>query len=401
MKGFARYFFWSFTLILICGLAMADQEFIPRHRADVGYFDLPADSRARAMGNVYSPISDGLSSIWGNPAGLTSLETNKPAVSLLLERRNIEGDVVTQDTTKTSPVLMEYGAGEIVNYNAYGIGSTFCDTFSLGFAYWHRMNYLDDSAADWDIKTEVWQLMAAYKLAETISLGYKLSYFDGKGDGDNRISIMAGGAPLSVFSDYDTEMRGVFHDLGLKMNLSDWQIGLIGGYGSGCWDTRGDWNPILAPFATYKLDDDVSLREWRLRLGVAREIIEKLLVGVDLQLSEYDADSHDDFGMGMKYSEDLRMWELGLGGEYSICDWLKLRAGYNWNSVRFDTEESGPTTPGVVMATASDKFERVAYSSYSSGFGLKFYGLVFDYSIIYADVDNGEVVHSAQVGYQF
>lgn len=277
------------------------------------YFDLPQSARGLGMGGAIRPVETGAAALFGNPAGLARVERAEAAFSYGYHQISGEEFLSPPGTPRFDNIDEDFDRWSL--QAAIPLSKEYYATLGVGLAF-HDSD-VDDSV---DTETDGWSLHLAYAGAanEDLDLGIALSYIRDKEEND--------------FADYEMD-SGWLIEPGLIYRINDdlvLGLSLFLGFG----DTESD--------IVTGLKGDGDRLSFGVETGLGWRAGENTLIAVAMDLTRYDHDA--DVG-GIKADEDGHAIGLHLGIEQTeVFEWLDLRAGYRFQYIDYDFDDSGVVT---------------------------------------------------------
>ncbi len=298
----------------ISGSALAgdEEEYFIQHALQK-YFDLPQSARALGMGGAIRPAETGAAALFGNPAGLARME--RAETTLSYDYHQISGEEFLSPGGTAQFDDIEEDLDQWSLQTAFPLSKEYYATLGVGLSLYDTD--VDDSV---DTETDGWRLHLAYAGAanEDLDLGISLAYLHDEEDND--------------FADYEMD-SGLLIEPGLMYRVNeDLVLGLSLFLGLG--DTESD---IITG-----LDGDGDRLSFGVEAGLGWQAGEKTLVAVSLDLTSYD---HDADVEGIEADENGHAIGVHLGIEQTeVFEWLDLRAGYRFQYIDYDFDDSGVVT---------------------------------------------------------
>ncbi len=303
------------ALVLLLPLLLTAEMFPKVGTAGVQFLKLGVDARAIGMGEAYTAVTDDISSVYWNPAGL-ALKT--------------QNQVFYSHTEWLADIQHEFFA--VSRFYDFG-------TLALSVSYLH-MDYMDVTTEEQFGKTG--ETFTCYDLAAGITYSYKFTDkfsfgFTGKFIREELDEFPANGFAIDLGSLYNTGWRNVTIGMSLRNFGPDLELNI---------DEDGDGQYDEDVFDLLDNDGDGSIDEDRDEMPFKLPMNFSLAIAGDLYRTD-DNSSHLLASLQLDSCVD-RKETYNLGAEYRIGK-LCLRGGY-----QFEYDAAGLSAGlGFIIPTSS------------------------------------------------
>lgn len=345
-----------------------EEEFLIQH-SEMKYFRFPAGARVVGMGGAFTAIGGDPSSVYGNPAGLGTINQLHLRFNYVFDE--ISGHLPTgQPSPPNRPGIEEdiHGPSALL-----AVPNPWCPmggTFGLGFNnYWYDV----DGPGDTDGHGQTYMAAYGLPLSEQFFVGYGFGFYQQEQDRETNVLFnQIGGSD---------EGRLYSHRLGLLFRpINPVLVGTVLTYGYG--DSERSLHDGGPGF-------DADHQYYNIRVGASWQMLEKTLLASDMEYSHTVIDSYRYIPNAVNLGEEGDAFGLHLGVEQGVTDWLCLRAGYRYHIDEYD------------FNGAPDMNDRISYNAFSAGAGLDFDWLNLDYALEYRNIGDGDWSNVLSTGFKF
>jgi long-chain fatty acid transport protein len=406
-KGWLATWFGVLSLVLLPGLALGN-----------GFAINEQGAKAVAMGGAFVAQADDPTAVYYNPAGILQLEGTQVSVGMSPIRPHASFETDGNRANLPPPVASQWGgpaAGETVSIrdttfwipNAY-MTQKISDTWGFGFGIFSNFGLSTKWDEEWEgrfitggTQAEITTLSLnpaiAFKPFEKLTLAagpvlqmveielkYKVpNVLGGSGIGPSPLAVPEAGVKLRgddwdwgwnvglLYQITDTIKFGASYRSQINHSITKGNVKFTPDGVNGFNDVNGASAPLRLPAIGYlglswapkpfTFEFDMQWTDWSSYNKLKVDFGETIGVGPTAT-------------SGLEKEKDWNaVWAYRFGAQYSVTDWLDLRAGYIYDPSPIPSRTLDPLLP------AGDR------KLYCFGFGVKYEKMAFDFAYNYLD----------------